>query len=189
MASRSTPASIRTYAPGGPLSPSGSATYPVTTMIRRPTGRSRRCSPSWRPPVATACTTWPCLRPSTRRLSADWAPRGCTAARRAGRVSSWKSPSAVTWPAPGRSTIISMPPLPRNRSSASITIWVRRPSRTCSFFASPTPFSSHCGTATMWTTCRSPWLRTRVSGTARDTMMGPGCCGTSSRTISCNWWP
>ncbi len=42
------------------------------------------------------------------------------------------------------------------RYTASTTTWVRRRCRTCWFSALPMAYSSHCGTATMWTTCRLP---------------------------------
>ncbi len=48
-------------------------------------------------------------------------------------------------------------------SSASITTSARRRCRTCCTSASPTPFSSRCGTATSSPACRSPWPRRSAS--------------------------
>ena len=72
-----------------------------------------------------------------------------------GRGSSWRSRSAPTWPAPGRSTTCCTSSSTRSRSSASTTSSARRRPRTSWPSASPTASSSRSGTATTSTTCRS----------------------------------
>ena len=68
------------------------------------------------------------------------------------------------------------------RSSASITISARRPSRTCWCSASPTACSSRCGTAATSITCRSPPPRPSASSGAPTTTKGPARCATWCRT-------
>ena len=84
--------------------------------------------------------------------------------RSATRGSSSRSRSGATWRLPRRSTRSSTVCSPRNRSSGSITTSARKPFRTCCISASPTRFSSRCGTATTSRTCRSRWPSVRREG-------------------------
>ena len=102
-----------------------------------------------------------------------------------GRGWSSKSRSGGTRRAPAACTRTSAPRSKSRRSSASITIWLRTPFRTCWPCASPIRSSSRSGTGTGSTTCRSRWPRrsgwVRVAGSTMRRVR----CATSSRTMCC----
>ena len=79
----------------------------------------------------------------------------------------------------------------KTRSTASITISAKKPSRTSWRFASATASSSRCGTTVTSTTCKSPTRKPSASSIAAPSTKRPARCATWCRITS--WrssrWP
>ena len=74
----------------------------------------------------------------------------------------------------------------KSRSTASITTWAKKRSRTFWRFASPTESSSPSGTAATSITSRSPWPKPSASNSAAATTTRPAPCATWCPTTSCS---
>ena len=74
----------------------------------------------------------------------------------------------------------------KSRSTASITIWARKPSRTFWRCASPTESSSRSGTAATSITSRFRWRKRSASRSAAATTTRPARCATWCPTTSCS---
>ena len=136
-------------------------------------------------PAATACSTWRSRPRSTSPLRSTWVRPGWASGA---RTDGW---SRIVLEKPFGSDLASRdrarpaparPLLRSGRSSASITTWPRRRSRTSSCSASPTRSSSRCGTAATSTTSASSPPKPSGSSTGPATTKRPGCCATCSRT-------
>ncbi len=107
-------------------------------------------------------STPPSRRSSSPPSSGGSGRRGFPPPRRkcpATGESSSRSRSATIWKAHASFPATSWMSSGRTRSTGSTTTWERRRSRTSWSSASPTVFSSRCGTGITSTTCRSRWRR------------------------------
>ncbi len=76
----------------------------------------------------------------------------------------------------------------RIRSTESITISAKKPSRTSWRFASATAFSNRYGTTTISITCRSRWPKPSASSIVALSMKRRARCATWCRITSSRWF-
>src|SRR5713101_6410638 len=140
---------------------SGDFSAPASEALLPCGHRSRRCSERTIFPI-TCSFIYPCRRLYTGKWSPSSARRCCSRVPAAGggllsksRVGMMPRPH-VRWIAScSRSSV-------RSSSTASITTWGKRRSRTCWSSASPTRALNPSGTTTILIMCKSPWRRPKA---------------------------